>query len=287
VRVGIVDALTLPEWAEFWERFLDELGVETLRPGATAERPAPALDFAPCLAVARLADAVARLKRDADRVIVPRLADLHEAAGPVRGASLDCPWLVDLDATMSAMLPGLPAIHVLPARLDAAAGVAAAALAQALGKSGAQTRRALGRVEPAIARARRADIPPGAIAVLGQPYLLADSALRAALAAAATRPLFYQDQLTGETLSAELARQESPSPLSTDRELAGAMAYFDRHPGIAGILAIVSVNCPPIPRLVDRLFTGARKPVQVALIDQAAAVTSPLHKLEARIDQRR
>jgi len=284
--VGIVDALAPPEWAEFWERFLGELGVDTLRPSQTADRPAPRLDFAPCLAVAGLAAAIARLKRDADQVVVPRLADLHETSEPVRGASLDCPWLVDLEGAMAALLPGLPPVHVLPARLTERASVAASALAHALGKSEAQAKRALSLAELTMPRARRADLPPGAVAIVGQPYLLADANLRAALARAGSRLLFYLDQLSPEILAAEADRHPWLSPLSTDRELAAAMSYFDRHPGVSGILAVISANCPPIPRLIDRLFAGARKPVQVALIASPEAVTEGLGKLEEKITAR-
>ncbi|GAO74496.1 putative uncharacterized protein [Meiothermus ruber H328] len=116
MRVGVLNSWLSSRYLPFWESYLQALEVEVVQPEeASVNLPVPA-------PIRRVLGQVFSLKtQGVDYLLLP---DVQLGVEPHRGSP--SPWLVDLQATLERLVPGLPPALVVPAeRSPEVAGLAA------------------------------------------------------------------------------------------------------------------------------------------------------------------
>ncbi|GAA6762830.1 MULTISPECIES: hypothetical protein [Thermus] len=253
MRVGVLKGFLSRRYLGFWEAYLEALGVEVVR--AEVE---PDLRQPYCLPVQGLLAQVEALKaQGVDYLLLP---DLQGGVESEKGGG-QCPWLLDLEATLLRYFPGLPPVLKVPAELSGRVLGRAGEVGQILTQNPMLVGRALDRVKSLLKPPPPLKSPPGSVGVVAQPYLLEDEAFRETVEAALRKVdllPFFPD------LPPEKLREEGdkllPMDLPTDKELLGMVHYLHRLGRVKGLLLVVSYACPPIPGLLRRAARRLAKP---------------------------
>ncbi|GLV47798.1 hypothetical protein TJA_09640 [Thermus sp. LT1-2-5] len=261
MRVGVLSGFLSRRYLGFWEAYLEALGVEVVQAKA-----APDLRQPYCLPVQGLLAQVEALKaQGVDYLLLP---DLQGGVESERGGG-QCPWLLDLEATLLRYFPGLPPVLKVPAELSPKVLGRAGEVGQILTQNPMLVGRALDRAKSLLKPPPPLKSPPGSVGVVAQPYLLEDEgfreAVRKALAAVDLLP-FFPD------LPPEKLREEGdkllPMDLPTDKELVGMVHYLHRLGRVKGLLLVVSYACPPIPGLLRRAARRLAKPHRLVTLGE-------------------
>ncbi|KHG65431.1 hypothetical protein QT17_07115 [Thermus sp. 2.9] len=261
MRVGVLSGFLSRRYLGFWEAYLEALGVEVVRAGA-----APNLRQPYCLPVQGLLAQVEALKaQGVDYLLLP---DLQGGVESEKGGG-QCPWLLDLEATLLRYFPGLPPVLKVPAELSPKVLGRAGEVGQILTQNPMLVGRALDRAKSLLKPPPPLKSPPGSVGVVAQPYLLEDEgfreAVRNALVAVDLLP-FFPD------LPPEKLREEGdkllPMDLPTDKELVGMVHYLHRLGRVKGLLLVVSYACPPIPGLLRRAARRLAKPHRLVTLGE-------------------
>ncbi|GAA5335646.1 hypothetical protein [Thermus hydrothermalis] len=253
MRVGVLKGFLSRRYLGFWEAYLEALGVEVVR-----AEVAPDLRQPYCLPVQGLLAQVEALKaQGVDYLLLP---DLQGGVESEKGGG-QCPWLLDLEATLLRYFPGLPPVLKVPAELSGRVLGRAGEVGQILTQNPMLVGRALDRVKSLLKPPPPLKSPPGSVGVVAQPYLLEDEAFRETVEAALRKVdllPFFPD------LPPEKLREEGdkllPMDLPTDKELLGMVHYLHRLGRVKGLLLVVSYACPPIPGLLRRAARRLAKP---------------------------
>lgn len=254
VKVGLLDTLGTRH-LRYWGAFLQELGVELLRPQlpmpesyALGRQSLPGEPPQVQLALGRLLE----LDR-ADLVVAPKLPGL---AGD--------PWSEAFGEVLSRRISSLPALVLVPPDGPEVAS-AATELGQRLIHNPGKVRLALERVKP-LQRSGRAAMPAlsaparRTVAVIGPEALLADAYLSAPLRARLEDlglHAVYSTDLPRDQLERYAARSGAAS--EAERELAGALAWLGGKADVRGALLAVPARDGPARALGARLLAGAQK----------------------------
>ncbi len=253
MRVGVLEGFLSRRYLGFWVPYLEALGVEVVR----ALVP-PDLGQPYCLPVQGIWAQVEALKaQGVDYLLLP---DLQEGVESERGGGA-CPWLLDLEAALRRLGPGLPPVLKVPASLSPRVLGRAGEIGQILTQNPMLVGRALDRTRSLLKSPPPLPTPQGSVGVVAQPYLLEDPRFReevvSALAQVGLQPSF--PDLPPERLREE-GRRFSHLDLPTDLELAGALHYLARLGRIRGLLLLVSYACPPIQAFFQRMGRQLTKP---------------------------
>lgn len=128
-----------------------------------------------CLPVQELLAQVEALKaQGVDYLLIP---DLQGGVESEKGGG-QCPWLLDLEATLLRYFPGLPPVLKVPAELSERVLGRAAEVGHLLTQNPMLVGRALDRVRGLLRPPPPPKTPLGSIGVVAQPYLLEDEAFR-------------------------------------------------------------------------------------------------------------
>ncbi|WP_347241922.1 hypothetical protein [Thermus sp.] len=253
MRVGVLQGFLSRRYLGFWEAYLRALGVEVVRASVDPDSRLPY-----CLPVQGLLSQVEALKaKGVDYLLLP---DLQGGVESERGGG-QCPWLLDLEATLHRYYPGLPPVLKVPAELSERVLGRAGEIGQILTRNPMRVGRALDQTKSLLKPAPPLKTPPGSVGVVAQPYLLEDEAFRREVAEALARVdllPFFPD------LPPERLREEGdrllPMDLPTDRELLGMVHYLHRLGRVKALLLVVSYACPPIPGLLRKAARRLTKP---------------------------
>jgi hypothetical protein len=253
MRVGVLQGFLSRRYLGFWEAYLRALGVEVVRASTDPDSRLPY-----CLPVQGLLAQVEALKaQGVDYLLLP---DLQGGVESERGGG-QCPWLLDLEATLHRYYPGLPPVLKVPAELSERVLGRAGEIGQILTRNPMRVGRALDQTKSLLKPAPPLKTPPGSVGVVAQPYLLEDEGFRQGVAEALARVdllPYFPDQPT------ERLREEGerllPVDLPTDRELLGMVHYLHRLGRVKALLLVVSYACPPIPGLLRKAARRLTKP---------------------------
>ncbi len=248
MRIGLLDSWLSNRYLPFWEPYLQVLDIEIVHPEeASVQLPLP-------LPIRRVLGQVFSLKNQGvDFLLLPDVQ-----LGVEAGKGSPSPWMVDLDATLGRLVPGLPPGLVVPAELSPEVAGLAAEIGQNLTRNPMLARRALERTRRLLDPPFKPPKQSGArlIGLVAQPMLTDDPVwladLRAALAEHGLS-LFLADKAPTEL------RQEGASlglglELPTDLEAAGMHRYLSRLGKIQGLLYVHDPEYLPLPRPVRRLL---------------------------------
>lgn len=261
MRVGVIQGFLSRRYLGFWEAYLRALGVEVVRAEVTPDLRQPY-----CLPVQGLLAQVAVLKgRGVDYLLLP---DLQGGVESERGGG-QCPWLLDLEATLRRYLPGLPPVLKVPAELSERVLGRAGEVGQILTQNPMRVGRALDQTKSLLKPPPPPKTPQGSVGVVAQPYLLEDEGFRREVqeALASVGLLPYFPDLPPERLREEGERLFSLD-LPTDRELLGMVHYLHRLGRVRGLLLVVSYACPPIPGLLRRAARRLSKPYRLLTLGE-------------------
>jgi len=261
MRVGVIQGFLSRRYLGFWEAYLGALGVEVVRAEASPDLRQPY-----CLSVQGLLAQVAALKAmGVDYLLLP---DLQGGVESERGGG-QCPWLLDLEATLRRYLPGLPPVLKVPAELSERVLGRAGEVGQILTQNPMRVGRALDQTKSLLKPPPPLKNPQGSVGVAAQPYLLEDEGFRREVqeALASVGLLPYFPDLPPERLREEGERLLSLD-LPTDRELLGMVHYLHRLGRVRGLLLVVSYACPPIPGLLRRAARRLAKPYRLLTLGE-------------------
>jgi len=248
VRVGVLNSWLANRYLSFWEPYLRALEVEVVQPEEIAMNlplPSP---------IRRVLEQVFSLKNQGvDFLLLPDVQLGVEA--PKAGLS---PWMVDLQATLDRLVPGLPPALVVPAELSPEVAGLAAKIGQNLTQNPMLARRALERTKRQLSVPFKPPKQSGTclVGVVAQPMLLTDpdwlAALRTGLAEQGFS-LFLADKPPTEL------RQEGASlglklELPTDLEAAGMHRYLSRLGRLQGLLYVHDEQYLPLPTPLRKLL---------------------------------
>ncbi|WP_117237345.1 hypothetical protein [Thermus sediminis] len=261
MRVGVLEGFLSRRYLGFWEAYLKALGVEVVR----AEAP-PDLRQPYCLPVQALLAQVEALKaQGVDYLLLP---DLQGGVDSQRGGG-QCPWLLDLEATLRRYYPGLPPVLKVPAALSEKVLGRAGEVGQILTQNPMRVGRALDQTKSLLKPPPPPKTLGGSVGVVAQPYLLEEEGfrerVREALAQVGLLPHF--PDLPPERLREEGERL-LPMDLPTDRELLGMVHYLHRLGQVKGLLLVVSYACPPIPGVLRRAARRLSKPYRLLTLGE-------------------
>ncbi|WP_457631761.1 hypothetical protein [Oceanithermus sp.] len=252
MRIGLLDTWLNERYQPFWEAYLRELEIETVRPRRPAsevwsevaeEWPRPAR---------LLAGRLLELKElGVDGVIVPRaLGESPRGSGP-------CPWAVDPAGALERLVAGLPPlIRVTPDLSEKVLGEAAR-VGQELVQNPQEVRLALERTRSLLKPYKPPAMPRGErlLGLAAEPYLLEDRRLYAEVveAAGARGWTTVRPDVSLERLREEGERFGLNIDLPADLEFAGAAHYLGRLGRVKGVLILAEDHCPPVERLAQKL----------------------------------
>ncbi|WCM40273.1 hypothetical protein [Thermus antranikianii] len=261
MRVGVLRGFLSRRYLGFWEAYLKALGVEAVRVEVPPARHQPY-----CLPVQELLAQVEALKaQGVDYLLLP---DLQGGVESEKGGG-QCPWLLDLEATLLRYFPGLPPVLKVPAELSERVLGRAAEVGHLLTQNPMLVERALDRVRGLLKPLPPLKTPLGSVGVVAQPYLLEDESFRRAVEEALSREglIPYFPDLPPEKLREE-GNRLLPMDLPTDRELVGMVHYLHRLGRVRGLLLVVSYACPPIPGLLRRAARRLSKPYRLLTLGE-------------------
>jgi len=248
VRIGILDTWLGGRYLPFWEPYLQALDVETIHPEETDVRlpmPSP---------IRRVMGQVFSLKtQGVDFLLLP---DVQLGVEAHKGSP--SPWMVDLEATLGQLLPGLPPALLVPAELSPEVAGLAAKIGQNLTRNPMLARRALERTKRLLEAPYTPHPQTGTdlIGLVAQPMLLCDSVWLADLRAALTArglSLFLADKTPAE-LRLEGAHLEPGLELPTDLEATGMHRYLSRLGKVKGLLYVHDPEYLPLPNPLRKLL---------------------------------
>lgn len=254
MRVGVLNSWLANRYLPFWESYLQALEVEIVRPEAiTVDLPVPQ-------PIRRVLSQVFSLKNQGvDFLLLPDV-QLGVEARKVSPS----PWLVDLEATLERLVPGLPPTLVVPAEVSLEVAGLAAKIGQHLTQNPMLARRALERTKHLLHVSFPPPKQPGThlIGVVAQPMLLSDpdwlAALGHGLAEYGLHP-FLADKAPAE-LRQEGRHLELGLVLPTDLEAAGMHRYLSRLGKVLGLLYAHDPEYLPLPRSLRRLLKKSQSP---------------------------
>ena len=261
MRVGVLRGFLSRRYLGFWEAYLKALGVEVVRVEVPPARHQPY-----CLPVQELLAQVEALKaQGVDYLLLP---DLQGGVESEKGGG-QCPWLLDLEATLLRYFPGLPPVLKVPAELSERVLGRAAEVGHLLTQNPMLVERALDRVRGLLKPLPPLKTPLGSVGVVAQPYLLEDESFRRAVEEALSREglIPYFPDLPPEKLREE-GNRLLPMDLPTDRELVGMVHYLHRLGRVKGLLLVVSYACPPIPGILRKAVRRLAKPHRLVTLGE-------------------
>jgi len=276
VRVGVLNSWLSSRYLPFWESYLQALEVEVVQPEeASVNLPVPA-------PIRRVLGQVFSLKtQGVDYLLLP---DVQLGVEPHRGSP--SPWLVDLQATLERLVPGLPPALVVPAERSPEVAGLAAKIGQLLTQNPMLARRALERTKHQLGFTFTPPKQSGThlIGLVAQPMLLDDpgwlAALRAALAEQGLS-LFLADKAPAE-LRQEGAHLELGLELPTDLEAAGMHRYLSRLGKVKGLLYVHDPEYLPLPNPLRKLLKKSEPPKPWRLV----GLEAPWPQVAAELAQR-
>lgn len=243
MRVAFLDHLLWDRYGTFWVALAEEAGAEVLHPAPRQLLPwmddaRTGLATTPSFRLA-VASGLAAAEMEADLWVVPRLNPPSEG-GP--GGAQD-PWIADLPAALSRLVPGLPPVWSVPAELIPGLDGEAVAFLRRLGLDAGLVSRAWsklrGSAKPQRPRPLRVGKPgdgPGQVAYLAQPWCLTPALLRLAVdpeERVVTAARFDPAELRAE------ADRHTPGLLPTDAEVLGAVRRLARSASVAKLRMLV------------------------------------------------
>lgn len=258
VKVGLLDTLG-SRHLRFWEPYLQDLGVEVLRPTLPKDEAyrlgQDSLGGEPPyvqLALGRILE----LER-ADIVLLPQL---DTVAGD--------PWSEAFVDVLRSRVSSLPTLTVVPAGGDAAA-TAATELGARLTHNPGMIGRALDRHRPRLTPPRESMPALTAasrhtFAVIGPDVLLAEPFLTGHLTTRLDEAgvhAVYGTDVPRDVLLERGLRSGAATP--GERALAGAQLALEGKSAVRGLLFVVPARSDVYRRLADRLAATARKPALV------------------------
>lgn len=246
MRVGVLQSWLSERYLPFWEAYLQELEVEVVHPSpetVNLSMPAP---------IQRVMGEVFSLKNQSvDYLLLPNIQ-----LGQESNRGNPSPWLVDLEATLRRLVPGLPPALVVPAELTPDAAGLAAEIGQSLTRNPMSTRRALERTKRRLQPEYKAPKQTGTalVGLVAQPVALETTTLdglRSALEAKGLN-LFLADKSPAE-LREEGQKLELPLELPTDLEAAGMHRYHARLGKVKALVYLHDEEFIPLPNPLRKL----------------------------------
>jgi hypothetical protein len=248
VRVGVLSSWLANRYLPFWESYLQALEVEVVRPQAIAvDLPLPA----PIRRV--LSQAFSLKNQGVDFLLLP---DTQLGVEALKGNP--SPWLTDLDATLTRLIPGLPPTLVVPAELSPEVAGLAAQIGQNLTQNPMLARRALERSKHLLSASFPRPKQSGShlVGVVAQPMLFSDPEWLAEFGDGLARHglhLFLADKSPAE-LRQEGRNLELGLVLPTDLEAAGMHRYLSRLGKVKGLLYVHDAEYLPLPTPLRRVL---------------------------------
>lgn len=258
MKIGLLRAWLASRYLPFWEPYLRELGQELVDPGAVSPRPLPLLPPVPLV----VAEAVALKEQKVDYILLP---DAQLGIEP-EGSSGFSPWLVDLGAALTRLVPGLPTLLKVPAEVSPQSLGFAAEVGQILTHNPMLARRALDRTRSLLDfRWPRPPTPRGDswLGLVGQPYVLADAQFTAQLEEAAWNRGFglALPQLSPPQLRREGEQLLPGLKLPSDLEVAGQIRSLSRLGRVRGLWVIADDEVAPLPGPLRRYLKRSALPI--------------------------
>lgn len=260
MRVGVLHSWLSHRYLPFWEAYLRELEIEVIHPSTelvNLPMPAP---------IRQVMGEVFSLKNQSvDYLLLP---DVQLGLESKKGNP--SPWMVDLQATLRRLVPGLPPALIVPAELSSDITGVAAEIGQSLTRNPMSTRRALERTKRKLTVEYKAPKQAGTalVGVVAQPVLLEDGILgnlRTALESKGLN-LFVSDK-SPKNLREEGQKLELPLELPTDLEAAVMHRYLSRLGKIKAILYLHDSEYTPLPNPLRKLAKHNAKPWRLVGLD--------------------
>ena len=268
MRVGFLTQLLWDRYGSFWQRLLEDAGVdihfadeERVREKLKDPRVRAVPGYAFRLAVAQ---AVALMQ--VDLLVAPSLNPGSEAR---RGGGQD-PWISDFPGALGT-IGGLPPVLGVPALLAPEQQSLVVETLQQLTRDPGRGRRVWDRHRAALRHEPRPQpswsAPAGAelVGVVGQPWLIRPG-LVAKLAVDGAR-VVSQGQLDPLRLREEGERVD-PLMIPTDQEVLGAVRHFSRRGSVARIHMLVDESSGADIWLRERALKQTAKPLKVHRLEE-------------------
>lgn len=254
MRIGVLTHWLSGRYLPFWEAYLRELQVEVVRPDASrVNLPLPG-------AIREVISEVLSLKNQGvDYLLLP---DIQLGVESKKGNP--SPWMIDLEASLRRLIPGMPPALVVPAELSADLAGMVAEIGQGLTRNPMTTRRALERTKYLLHPEYKApkQAASGLVGLVAQPVLLDDpqtlAQIRAGLESSGLN-LYLPDKAPWD-LRQEGQKLELGLEFPSDLEAAGLHRYFSRIGKVKAVLYLHDEEYFPLPnplrKLVHKSETG-------------------------------
>ncbi len=254
MRVGVLNTWLSERYLPFWEAYLGQLNIEVIHPQSQAEQPP-----SPVSLVVQQAQSLKN--QGVDFLLLP---DIQLGVESHKGSP--SPWMIDLEASLSRVVAGLPPAIKVPAELSLELAGLAASIGQTLSRNPMTARRALERTKTLLHSQYKAPRQAGSswVGLVAQPILLDNPAMLSPLRQALESHhlnLFLADKSPPE-LRLEGHKLGLGLELPTDLEAAGMHRYFSRLGKIKGILYLHDDEYAPLPNPLRKLVQrdGSNKP---------------------------
>lgn len=263
MRIGVLTHWLSGRYLPFWEAYLREMGVEMVRP----ETPAIKLPLPEPLQKV-MGEVISLKGQGVDYLLLP---DVQLGVESKKGNP--SPWMIDLEASLRRLIPGMPPALVVPAELSNDLTGTAAEIGQGLTRNPMTTRRALERTKYLLVPEFNAPKQAGSglVGLVAQPVLLDDPAtlqqLRDSLENEGLK-LFLSDKSPPE-LREEGQKLELGLEFPTDLEAAGMHRYFSRIGRVKAIVYLHDEEYFPLPNPLRKLVnkSEASKPWRLVGLD--------------------
>ncbi|MDX2005800.1 MAG: hypothetical protein SFU83_11030 [Meiothermus sp.] len=277
MRIGLLQTWLGSRYLPFWTAYLGELELTLMAPQPEAVRlpqPEP---------VRGVIEQVFSLKNQGvDYLLLP---DVQLGVESRKGRP--SPWMVDLEAMLRNLVPGLPPVLTVPAELSLEVAGLAAEVGQTLSRNPMLTRRALERTKKLLTPSYKAPVQPGSglVALVAQPMLAESVAVRPLREALGARGLhlFLADKPPAE-MRLEGLNLGLGLELPTDLEAAGMHRYGSRLGKVSALLYLHDGEYLPLPNPLRKLARHNAKPWRMAGLeaDWATTVDELVAELAAR-----
>lgn len=250
MRIGVLTHWLSRRYLPFWEAYLRELEIEVVRPEASmVNLPLPQ-------AIREVISEVLSLKNQGvDYLLLP---DIQLGVESKKGNP--SPWMIDLEASLRRLIPGMPPALVVPAELSSDLAGLVAEIGQGLSRNPMTTRRALERTKYLLhpefkAPRQAASGAAGLVGMVAQPVLLDDQEtqkqIRDKLEDRGLK-LFLLDKAPWD-LRAEGQKLELGLEFPSDLETAGMHRYFSRIGKIKAVVYLHDEEYFPLPGPLRKL----------------------------------